>query len=95
MPYVIAYRSIMRMTNYAQFRAALASMMDRVNEDRVPLLITRNGKRSAVLVDADEYTSMAETMHLLESPRNAERLRRAIAEVEAGGGQVRELDEPS
>jgi antitoxin YefM len=37
---------------------------------------------------------MEETLHLLSSPRNAERLREAIAELDAGGGAERELIEP-
>ena len=38
------------------------------------------------MLSLEEYESMAETIHLLRSPRNAERLhvQRAIAAAEAG-----------
>jgi antitoxin YefM len=46
--------------------------------------ITRNGAASVVLVDAAEYAAMAETFHLLSSPRNADRLRKGLAEFKSG-----------
>ena len=46
--------------------------------------VTRNGAASVVLVDAAEYAAMAETFHLLSSPRNADRLRKGLTEFKAG-----------
>ena len=36
------------------------------------------------MVSLEEFESMQETLHLLRSPRNAERLLRSIARAEAG-----------
>jgi len=36
------------------------------------------------MISLEEYESMAETLHLLRSPRNAERLARAIVKAQAG-----------
>jgi len=44
-----------------------------------------------VLVSASEWASIEETLYLLRSPKNAERLLASIAEFDAGGGEVREL----
>jgi antitoxin YefM len=41
----------------------------------------------------DEYNAYAETAHLAASPKNAERLNRAIAQLEAGRGVVRDIVE--
>ena len=41
-------------------------ILDDLNESREPVLITRNGKPSAYLVDADDYETMKERMHILE-----------------------------
>jgi antitoxin YefM len=84
----------MRTTSYTELRKNLASTLDRVNDDREPVIITREGgKPSAVLMSLEEFASYEETLHLLRSPTNAARLQEAIAELEAGGGTERKLIE--
>lgn len=84
----------MRTTSYSEFRENLAANLDRVNDDREPVIITRDrGKPSAVLMSLEAYASLDETAYLLSSPRNAERLLKSIAELEAGGGTERKLIE--
>src|SRR5687768_1147470 len=73
--------------SYSEARARLAELLDRVVNDREVVRIKRRGKgRDVVMVDADEYDSLAETMHLLRSPRNAERLLGAIERSRRGEG---------
>lgn len=92
--YVILYKGGMRTTSSSEFRRNLSAMLDQVSENREPLLITRDGgKPAAVLLSIDEFASYEETRHLLSSPRNAERLREAIVELEAGGGREWTLPE--
>jgi len=43
--------------------------------------------RSYTLMSLEEYRSWEETLHLARSPVNAERLNRAIAQLEAGRGR--------
>ena len=74
----------MKTVSYTDARNQLASLMEAANADREPVAITRNGAASVVLVDAAEYSAMAETFHLLSSPRNADRLRKGLAEFKAG-----------
>ena len=50
-------------------------------------------KGTAFLVSADEYRSLKETVYLLQSPRNAERLRQSIAQLRAGDTEPHELAE--
>ena len=73
-----------RITNYTEARQNLKSLMDSVTEDRVPVVITRTTGDPVVMLSKAEYDATMETFHLLRSPRNAERLRAAIADVEAG-----------
>lgn len=73
-----------RVLNYTQARQNLKAVMDAVIEDRVAVVITRKTSEPVVLIAKSEHDSMMETYHLLRSARNAERLRQAIAEVEAG-----------
>ena len=74
----------MKTVSYTDARNQLASLMEAANADREPVAITRNGAAAVVLVDAAEYAAMAETFHLLSSPRNADRLRKGLAEFKAG-----------
>ena len=84
----------MRTTTASDFRKNLAKELDRVHEDREPLIIVRTGgKPAAVLIPLEEFGSWEETNYLLSSPENAKRLRGGIAEFEAGGGTVRQLIE--
>ena len=76
---------------YTAARAGLAKTMDRVCEDHEPIIITRKGSGPVVMLSLDDYEALNETAYLLRSPKNAKRLTRAIEEIEAGGGQEREL----
>ena len=70
-------------TSYTNARQNLASLLDRVETDNAIALITRKGHKDIALLPAEELSSILETLHLLRSPANAERLFEAIAESEA------------
>jgi antitoxin YefM len=71
-------------TTYTQARARLASLCDRVTADRDVVIIKRRGAKDVALIAADELASIAETAHLLRSPRNAARLRKALKRAAKG-----------
>lgn len=75
-------------------RANLKAVVDRVVADKVPIAITRQRGEGVVMVSASEWSSIEETLYLLSSPRNAERLLEAIRGLEAGEGVEHELIEP-
>ncbi|MFT4247665.1 MAG: type II toxin-antitoxin system prevent-host-death family antitoxin [Pseudomonas sp.] len=83
----------MNTITYTTARASLADTMDRVVNDHEPVIITRSREQSVVMVSLDDYKAMEETAYLLRSPKNAQRLLRSIAQLEAGAGLVRELAE--
>ena len=62
----------------------LEAMVDQVVADRAPLAITRQRGEGAVLISASEWASIEETLYLLRSPKNAERLLEAVRGFEAG-----------
>jgi len=84
----------MDVLSYSDTRANLKAVMDRVVEDRAPVVITRQKAEAVVMVSLSDWTAMEETLHLLSSPRNAERLREAIAQLDAGEGVERDLVAP-
>lgn len=74
--------------SYSEARANLASILDRVVDDREAIMIKRRGRSSVAMIDADELSTLKETEYLFRSPKNAERLMTAIKQLEAGGGEV-------
>ncbi|HMW43915.1 MAG TPA: type II toxin-antitoxin system prevent-host-death family antitoxin [Plasticicumulans sp.] len=78
---------------YSAARANLASTMDRVCNDHEPLIITRNGQQSVVMLSLEDFKALEETAYLLRSPGNARRLLAAIEQLDAGQGTERTLDE--
>ena len=76
---------------YTAARANLASTMDRVCQDHEPLIITRNGQQSVVMLSLEDYKSLEETAFLLRSPENAKRLLSAVEALGKGKGRERQL----
>ncbi len=70
--------------SYSVFRRRLNSAFDKVNNDHVPILITRQNGKPAVLISLDDFKSYEETAYLMASPKNAARLNQAIADIESG-----------
>jgi len=81
----------MDVITYTDARANLKDVMDRVIQDRSEVIVTRRKGESVVVVSLDEWNAIAETLHLLQSPQNATRLRRSIAQLDAGKGTERHL----
>ena len=84
----------MRTTTFSYARANLAATFDAVVNDAEEMVITRSGHEPVVVLSLREYESMRETNYLLRSPANAERLKRAIGQLDAGRGATHDLVEP-
>jgi antitoxin YefM len=84
----------MKTTSYSHLRENLAAMLDSVEADHEPVIITRDkGKPAAVLMSLEDFASYEETRYLLKSPANAERLLASVGVLEAGEGSERDLAE--
>jgi antitoxin YefM len=79
--------------SYTAARANLAQTMKRVCADHEPLIITRNGEPSVVMLALDDFKALEETAYLLRSPGNARRLMDGVDSLEAGHGQEHVLAE--
>jgi antitoxin YefM len=84
----------MDVVTYSRARQDLARLMDKVSDDRSPLLVTRRGGRSVVVLSLEDYRGMEETLYLMRSPANARRLLSSIRSLERGEGTERTLIEP-
>ncbi len=83
----------MKHTSSTDLRANLATMMDRVNDDHEPLMVTRAKGRPVVMISLEDYAAMDETAYLLASPANARELREAIARVASGDVVTKTMEE--
>lgn len=70
--------------SFTDLRKRLAHFMDRAVGDRAPVLVTRQGHESVVLMAQGDYESMVETLYLKSSPANAARLDEALGQAERG-----------
>ena len=84
---------MIRETTYTGARKNLAALMDQVTDTHEPVLIRRRGKEPVALIAAEDLSSWMETNYLLRSPKNAQRLKEAMARADAGEGQALRLDD--
>jgi antitoxin YefM len=83
----------MQTLTFSQTRQYLANTMDDVVSNHTPVVITRQNKESVVMISLEDFKAMEETMYLMQSVNNAERLNRSIRQLEAGYGSNKELIE--
>ncbi|MCA6510556.1 MAG: type II toxin-antitoxin system Phd/YefM family antitoxin [Pseudanabaena sp.] len=70
-------------TSYALTTPNLNVLLNRVVNDREIIYIKSQNGENVALIAADELQSLLETMRLLRSPKNAERLLNAISRARA------------
>jgi antitoxin YefM len=98
--YIELYRvalenSVMSHVSFSELRQHMASFFDQVADSREPLVVTRQGgKENVVVMSEAEFSGWQETVHLLSSPKNAERLMASIRQIKAGRARKRELIAP-
>ncbi|WP_293911682.1 type II toxin-antitoxin system Phd/YefM family antitoxin [Deinococcus sp.] len=72
--------------------------LERIAEETIEncdqAIVTLDSGKAVVMIPLEEYESWKETHYLLSSPANAERLRKAAADIRSGQFQERELIEP-
>ncbi len=76
----------------SNFRSSLALYLDKVTNDHEPVMVTRGDKQKAVVVlSKEDYESLKETLYLLSSRANADRLFDSFARADAGDVFERDL----
>ncbi len=79
-------------TSYSNARSNLASLLARVTDDSEVVVINRRGLEAVAMVSASELSSLLETAHLLRSPRNAQRLLKALTRAQAKTQKPRSVE---
>ena len=73
----------MRQLSDAEVLARYDEVLDSVVKDGEEVVITREGNAPVVMVALADYEALKETVHLLRSPANANRLLDAMARLDA------------
>lgn len=83
----------MSTVTYTEARENLASIWDKTVASREPVVISRRGAESVVILPLEEWEGVTETAHLLRSPANARRLLSALLRAEKGQGKPMNREE--
>lgn len=78
---------------YTKARANLAKLLDEVTLNQEIVLITRRKSEKVAMISESELSSLLETHHLIRSPKNAERLLRAIKRAQTDTLPVQSIDD--
>ena len=65
--------------------------MDDVCTNHSPTIITRQSGDAVVMLSLADFNSIEETLYLLGSPKNANRLLESMEQLKIGNAQKREL----
>lgn len=70
--------------NFTEFRTELKKYLDKVENNHETLVIKRKSGKGTVMISLEEYNSIIETVHLLSSKSNADRLYESIQQMRKG-----------
>jgi len=68
---------------YSKARNNLRELINKVCDDYDEYTITTKDEKTAVLISYEEYSAMKETMYLLSSKTNRDRLNEAVDQIES------------
>lgn len=69
---------------FSEARARLSELLDEVEQLHEHVVVTRNGRPTAVMLSAEEYDALEETLEVLSDPETLQALREAEEDVRAG-----------
>ncbi len=75
---------VAKIVPFTEARANLTELLDALEQKQEHVLITRNGRPSAVMLSADEYESLEETLDILQDKDLMEALRKSEDDFRAG-----------
>jgi len=70
----------------AAVKAHFSEVADRVQKQQERIVVTRNGRPAVVLISPDDLESLEETLAILSDKRLLAKIRKGLAEADAGKG---------
>ncbi|UTT43482.1 type II toxin-antitoxin system Phd/YefM family antitoxin [Exiguobacterium aurantiacum] len=72
----------MTIFTYQEARKNLKQVLNQVHENSESITVFRKNGRNAVILSEQEYNQLMETMYVLQSPKNAERLFDSVRQLQ-------------
>ena len=73
-----------RTMGLTEARAKMPRLMDDIERRADRVVITRNGKPSVVMMDAEEFEGWMETIEILSNPKSLAAVREGMRDIKAG-----------
>lgn len=83
----------MQVVNYTEFRRLMKAKLDQVSDDDDTVIVSRSENENVVVISLREYNSLEETLHLLSSEKNRNRLMNAVDRANQGEYETHDLIE--
>ncbi len=80
-------------TTYTHAHANLETLLNQATEKRETIIIKRPDAEDVALIAANELSGLIETIHLLRSPKNAERLLATLNHALTRVGKAQTVEE--
>jgi antitoxin YefM len=74
----------MQLVNYTEFRNNLAENLNMVIDNSEIVIVSRSKGKNVVVISLEEYNAIQETLHLISSKANQNRLDEAVEEMRSG-----------
>jgi len=81
----------MEVSTYTKVRKDLKKTMDSVCDNHSPIIVTRQNEKPVVMVSLGDFNAIQETVYLLNTPKNAYRISKALKEIEENQLHSKEL----
>ena len=81
----------MEVVNYTEFRKNLTKSLNKVNDDAEIVVVSRSKGKSVVVMALEEYNAIQETLHVIQSVSNRNRLDKAIEQMDKGQFETHSL----
>jgi antitoxin YefM len=83
----------MEVVNYTEFRKNLTKSLNKVNDDAEIVVVSRSKGKNVVVMALEEYNAIQETLHVVKSVSNRNRMDKAIEEMDKGQFEIHSLIE--
>jgi antitoxin YefM len=81
----------MEVVNYTEFRKNLTKSLNKVNDDAEIVVVSRSKGKNVVVMALEEYNAIQETLHVVQSVSNRNRLDKAIDQMDKGQFEIHSL----
>ena len=84
----------MNILSVSEARANFKALIDTVLDSHEPVIVTNQRSGNVVIIAQEDYDSILATLHLLSTPKNANRVRESIERIKTGSLEVVVPDVP-